>query len=107
MSNTLRITEQFKFFVRQAQETLEQMEASAIIMLYDGQADWARVRKLVGDSVSFIVAVDTEEQAEGAQEAGLKTIVLEMTGNPVYDRLMQALLVAITEDHNRRDVRRV
>ncbi|MBP3693142.1 MAG: DNA integrity scanning protein DisA nucleotide-binding domain protein [Thermoguttaceae bacterium] len=101
MSNTLRITEQFKFFVRQAQETLEQMEASAIIMLYDGQADWARVRKLVGDSVSFIVAVDTEEQAEGAQEAGLKTIVLEMTGNPVYDRLMQALLVAITEDHIR------
>jgi len=68
MSNTLRITEQFKFFVRQAQETLEQMEASAIIMLYDGPADWARVQKLVGDSVPFIVAVDTEEQAVGARK---------------------------------------
>jgi len=74
------------------------MDASAIILLYDGTADWGRVKKLVGENVPFILAVDTEEQAQGAAEAGINTIVLEMVGNPVYDRLMQALLEAITDD---------
>lgn len=98
MANTLRITDQFRFFVDHAKTIYEQMEAAAVLLLYDGVADWVRVRKLTGDTVPFIVAVDTEEQAEGAQAAGFRTIVLEMVGNPVYDRLMQAILRSIADD---------
>ncbi|MBE6427528.1 MAG: hypothetical protein E7028_02905 [Planctomycetaceae bacterium] len=98
MSNPLRITEQFRYFIEHAKTLQAQMDASAIILLYDGTADWGRVKKLVGENVPFILAVDTEEQAQGAAEAGINTIVLEMVGNPVYDRLMQALLEAITDD---------
>lgn len=98
MANPLRITEQFRYFIEHAKTLQAQMDASAIILLYDGTADWGRVKKLVGENVPFILAVDTQEQAQGATEAGIKTIVLEMVGNPVYDRLMQALLEAITDD---------
>ncbi len=98
MANTLRLTDQFRFFVDHAKTIYEQMEAAAVLLLYDGVADWVRVRKLTGDTVPFIVAVDTEEQAEGAQAAGFRTIVLEMVGNPVYDRLMQAILRSIADD---------
>lgn len=98
MVNTLRITDQFRFFVEQAKMMFDQMDASAVILLYDGIADWVRVKKLVGEQVPFIVAVDTEEQALGAREAGFMTIVLEMVGNPVYDRLMQAMLRSIADD---------
>lgn len=98
MVNTLRITEQFRLFVENAKLMYTEMEASAIILLYDGNADWGRVKKLVGDSVPFIVALDTEEQAQGARDAGFRTIILEMVGNPVYDRLMQSILRCISED---------
>ncbi|MDO4627953.1 MAG: DNA integrity scanning protein DisA nucleotide-binding domain protein [Planctomycetia bacterium] len=98
MANTLRITDQFRFFVDHAITMYEQMDAASVLLLYDGVADWVRVRKLTGDAVPFIVAVDTEEQAEGAKAAGFRTIVLEMVGNPVYDRLMQAILRSIADD---------
>ncbi|MDO5113292.1 MAG: DNA integrity scanning protein DisA nucleotide-binding domain protein, partial [Planctomycetia bacterium] len=53
----------------------------------------------VGDPSPFIVAADTAEQLNLADELGFKTIALEMAGNPVYDRLMQAMLRAITDDY--------
>ena len=98
MVNTLRITDQFRYFVEHACAMYSQLGASAILMLYDGTADWARVKKVVGDEVPFIVAVNTEEQAQGAKEAGFNTVTLEMTGNPVYDQLMQAILRSIADD---------
>lgn len=99
MSNILRITEQFRLFVEQAKSLYEEMEASAILVLLDGSADWVRVKKVVEDPSPFIVAADTEEQLNLAAELGFKTIALEMAGNPVYDRLMQAMLRAITDDY--------
>jgi len=98
MVSTLRITDQFRYFVEHARTMYMQLNASAIIMLYDGTADWVRLKKIVGDSVPFIVAVNTKEQAQGAKEAGFKTVTLEMTGNPVYDQLMQAILKSIADD---------
>ena len=98
MVNTLRITDQFRYFVEHACAMYSQLNASAILMLYDGTADWGRVKKVVGDEVPFIVAVNTEEQAQGAKEAGFNTVTLEMTGNPVYDQLMQAILKSIADD---------
>lgn len=98
MVNTLRITDQFRYFVENACTMYSHLNASAILMLYDGTADWGRVKKVVGDEVPFIVAVNTEEQAQGAKEAGFNTVTLEMTGNPVYDQLMQAILRSIADD---------
>ncbi|MDO4584486.1 MAG: DNA integrity scanning protein DisA nucleotide-binding domain protein [Planctomycetia bacterium] len=99
MSNILRITEQFRLFVEQAKSLYVEMEASAILVLLDGSADWVRVKKVVGDPSPFIVAADTVEQLNLADDLGFKTIALEMAGNPVYDRLMQAMLRAITDDY--------
>ncbi|MDO4570811.1 MAG: DNA integrity scanning protein DisA nucleotide-binding domain protein [Planctomycetia bacterium] len=101
MAYTLRITEQFRLFVDQARTIYAEMEASAILLLFDGTADWAKVRRLVDDPTPFIIVADTEDQLSGARESGFRTIALEMVGNPVYDRLMQAMLRGITEDYIR------
>ncbi|MDO4574562.1 MAG: DNA integrity scanning protein DisA nucleotide-binding domain protein [Planctomycetia bacterium] len=76
-----------------------QADASVVLVLLEGTADWARVKKLADDGTPFLFVSDTREQLAGAREAGFRTIALDMAGNPVYDRLMQAMLKAIAEDY--------
>ena len=66
-------------------------------LLLDGPADWHRLKNLAGDE-KIIVAADTARQLEGAKEAGLESVVLDMPDSPVYERLTQAVLEAVADD---------
>lgn len=94
----LRFTDRFKTLYNLAIRLSESAEADAVLLLLEGPADWARLKNLAGEEV-IIVAADTRAALEGASEAGLATIVLDMPeSSPVYDRLTQAILEAVADD---------
>lgn len=93
----LRFTDRFKTLFSMAMRLSETMEADGVLILLDGAADWSRLRKLA-DTVRIIVAADTSEELEGASDAGLLPVAVNMPDSPVYDRLTQALLEAVADD---------
>ncbi len=126
---SLRLTDQFKNFVKQAIRFTYESEAVAILLLLDGNADWKRLKNLFetsnrqyreersmlqqlpdanesdsDDSVSYplphmIVAANTKEELEGSLEEGFDCIELDMSGYATNDRLNQALLDAVLKEH--------
>ncbi len=72
-------------------------DIDALLVLVEGPTDWLRLKKLAG-SRQVLVAADEESQVEGAEEAGLFTVVLDMAGGAVYERLTQALLESVADD---------
>ncbi len=93
----LRFTDRFKMLCGVANRLSESAKADAVLLLLEGSADWVRIRKLAGEH-KVVVAADTAEQLEGAKQAGLEPVVLDMAGSPVYERLTQALLEAVADD---------
>ena len=95
--NPLRFTDRFKTLYRSAIQLSEAANADAVLLLLEGPADWSRLSRMAGDE-KLLVAADAAEALEGAEEAGLDRVVLDMAGSPVYDRLTQALLEAVADD---------
>lgn len=93
----LRFTDRFKTLFSMAMRLSETVEADGVLILLDGAADWNRLQKLA-DGVRIMVAADTPEELEGASEAGLLPVAVNMPDSPVYDRLTQALLEAVADD---------
>jgi DNA integrity scanning protein DisA with diadenylate cyclase activity len=93
----LRFTDRFKTLYNLAIRLSESAEADAVLLLLEGPADWARLKNLAGEE-KVIVAADSPRELEGAKEAGLETVVLDMPESPVYDRLTQAILEAVADD---------
>jgi DNA integrity scanning protein DisA with diadenylate cyclase activity len=94
---SLRFTEQFKTLYDLALNLLESAKADGILLLLEGPADWQRLRSLSGEA-KIVVAGDTLEQLEGAKEAGLASVRIDMPDSPVYERLTQAVLEAVADD---------
>lgn len=93
----LRFTDRFKTLFTSAIRLSEAAEADAVLLLLEGPADWSRLSRMAGDE-KLLVAADTAEALDGAQEADLSSVVLDMADSPVYDRLTQALLEAVADD---------
>ncbi len=93
----LRLTDRFKTLYNLATVLSGSAGADAVLLLLDGPAEWQRLRKRAG-SAKILVAADTPEPLEGAKEAGLETVVIDMPDSPVYERLTQALLEAVADD---------
>ena len=93
----LRFTDQFKALYTLAIRLSETVDADAVLLLLEGKADWARLKKLSGDTKT-LVAADTADELLGAREGGLEPVVVDMPDSPVYDRLTQALLEAVADD---------
>jgi len=93
----LRLTEQFKGLLQMAFGLTEVVGAEAVLLLAEGPADWPRVAKLA-EGKPLVVAADVEHYLQGAREAGLPSILLDMPDSPVYEQLTQALLEAVADD---------
>jgi len=72
-------------------------EIDAILVLVEGPTDWQQL-KAMADGRRLLIAADVAEQVEGAAEADLFTVLLNMDGSTVYDRLTQALLESVADD---------
>jgi len=94
---SLRFTEHFKTLYNLARGLTASAQAEGILLLLEGPADWSRLRSLSGDD-KVVVAADTTEQLEGAREAGLASVRIDMPDSPIYERLTQAVLEAVADD---------
>ncbi|MEO0529029.1 MAG: DNA integrity scanning protein DisA nucleotide-binding domain protein [Planctomycetota bacterium] len=101
-SQPRRFTDQLKGFCDAAVAIAEQHSADAVLFLAERPIDWTKLQAAFG-SRSLLVAADSEDQLAGAHDEengpGLETIVLRMNDAPVYERLTQALLEAVAEEH--------
>jgi len=97
LDRPLRLTDQFKGLCRLAVQMAESAPADAILLLLEGPADWARLKGLVDDQ-KLVVAADRSDQLEGAAEAGLDAVAIDMPNHPIYERLTQAVLEAVADD---------
>ncbi len=93
----LRFTDQFKNLCKAALRLTDASEADAVLLLLEGPADWQRLKKLIGTE-RLLIAADTAEQLEGARQAKLKCVQIDMAEHPVYERLTQSILEAIADD---------
>jgi DNA integrity scanning protein DisA with diadenylate cyclase activity len=93
----LRFTDRFKTILKSAVHLSQAADADAVLLLLEGPADWARLAGMAGGE-KLLVAADSYEVLEGAEQSGLAHVVLNMPDSPVHDRITQALLEAVADD---------
>lgn len=92
------VTPQLQQLLESATRLYESTGAEAVLLLVDDRLDWPQVRQLTG-TAPLLVAADEEADLAGATEHALKTVVLDVVGLPVHERLAQALLECVAADH--------
>lgn len=90
-------TEDFKTVYDLAVRLALTAEADALLLLMEGPSDWERIKKL-GGREKIIVAADLPEQLEGSEDFELETVVINMAGSQVRERLTQALLECVARE---------
>jgi len=85
------LSPQLASLIDNAARLVEATAAEALLLLVDQRLDWERIRHQAG-SGTVLVAADEESVLAGATDHGLRTIVLDVAGLPVHERLAQALL---------------
>jgi DNA integrity scanning protein DisA with diadenylate cyclase activity len=92
-----RLTDQFQKIIDLAGRLAGVVAADALLVLLEAPTEWEELKMLIGDG-KVLIAADQPEQLEGAADAGLATVVLNMADSPVYEKLTQALLEAVADD---------
>ena len=87
----VEVSPQLASLIDNAARLVETTAAEAILLLVDQRYDWESIRSQAG-AASVLVAADEEGVLAGAVDHGLRTIVLDVAGLPVHERLTQALL---------------
>ncbi len=72
-------------------------DADAIMVVLDEKAEWEKLTD-GPDRLRVIVASDRPEHLEGAEEAGLIAVVLDLVDAPVFEKLTQALLQSVADE---------
>ena len=93
----LKFTDTFRTMLNTAVRMAKAAEADALMVLTDAPTDWQKLKKATG-SIPLLVAADNAEQTEGTDEAGINTVLLNMTDGPVYEKLTKALLESVADD---------
>lgn len=96
----LRADQQIRLLFEAAKNLCEAVEADALLVLTERDFDWSRMECQKEGMCRVIVASEREAELEGARNAGLTTILLDMgQGVAVVERLSQALLDAVAEEY--------
>lgn len=92
-----RLESRFFAMLELAARLCRETEAGYLLVLVERPADWQRMLQEVGET-QLVIAADRAEELEGAEEAGLPTILLNMPSAPVIERLTQALLTGVARE---------
>lgn len=96
---TQRLTKHNAAIVAAAFALLDERSADALLILLDGSTDWKRIAEMAkGTDKPVIVAVDSDDDLEGASEAGLKPLALYKEKAPLLERLQHSLLEAAADE---------
>ena len=94
----LKFTDHFKSIVDQALRLSEDVGSSGILFLVEGEIDWSRLRKLVGET-RVLVAATHAEFLDGADDFDFVTVPVKSTEDEaIYSVLTQAILRAVADD---------
>jgi len=94
---TQKITSHFARFFAVAVSLAESTKADALLVLPDAPLNWEHLIRL-GKDQKILIAADVPQQIEGASEAGLHTVLLDMADHRVNEKLTQALLESVADD---------
>ena len=94
----LKFTDHFKAIIDHALHLSEELDATGILILVEGEVDWSRLRRLVGETRVLVVATKMIF-LDGADEFAFIPIHVK-TGEDeaVYSVLTQAILRAVADD---------
>jgi diadenylate cyclase len=92
-----RFDESFERIMGVARHLMDATSADSLLILVDEPTDWEALKQAAGDT-RIVLASDEIEAIEGADEAGLAAIVVEMGEAPVSEKLTQALLLAVARE---------
>lgn len=98
MAQPRKLSDQLQAFCDMAAQLADLHGADTILFLMERPCDWQRLSESVGKH-NLLLAADTEEVLAGTEEGDFDTIVLGMPDQPVYERLTEALLDAVAEEH--------
>jgi DNA integrity scanning protein DisA with diadenylate cyclase activity len=92
-----RFDSQFAVLIDLAARLGRATEAGSLLVMLERPTDWQALRETAGD-LQLVAAADTAAELEGAEEAGLATIILNMADSPVIEKLTQALLTGVARE---------
>ncbi len=92
-----KLSTQFAGMCDLAMSLLRTVDADALMVLVENPIDWAQLARKA-KTQKILIAADTEQQVAGASEAGLISLVLNMSNHPVQEKLTQALLESVADD---------
>ncbi len=92
-----KFPDDFKTMLSVANRMAKTCEADALLVLVEEPVDWTKLRRAAGPHKLLVVA-DEREELDGAKEAGIDTVVLDMPQSPVLEKLTQALLECVADD---------
>lgn len=93
----VRFDVQFERIIGVARQWVDASAADSLLILLDDPTDWAALREAAQET-RVLIATDVAEAIEGAEEAGLPYVVLEMGDAPISEKLTQALLLAVARE---------
>ena len=94
----LKFTDHFKSIVDQALRLSEELDTAGILFFVEGEIDWSRLRKLVGDT-KVLVAATNLELLRGANEFDFIDVPIQSEEDEaIYSVLTQAILRAVAND---------
>ena len=92
-----KFTPEFATIFEQAVQLSLTAQADAVLVVLDGPTDWHAIKQRAG-SQKVIVVADLKEELEGAVEAGLSAVIVEMKDAPVFDKLRHSLVEAVGQE---------
>jgi DNA integrity scanning protein DisA with diadenylate cyclase activity len=99
MALARKISDQLQVFCQQADQLATLHSADAVLFLMERPADWAMVRAAVGKH-PVLLAGNSAETLAGASPDEFKIILVNKPPeSPVFERLTQALLDSVANEH--------
>jgi len=98
MMEPLKFTDHFKSLIDHALQLSEDLDTAGVLILVEGEVDWSRLRRLVGEARVLVAAIKSE-LLEGAEEFEFVPIHVTATEDEaIYSVLTQAILRAVADD---------
>ncbi|MBL9092787.1 MAG: DNA integrity scanning protein DisA nucleotide-binding domain protein [Planctomycetaceae bacterium] len=88
---------EFLTMFREVVRLAKSSDADAVLLLVENRTDWKAIKD-TADGVKIIVALESAEGVAEAVAAGMNSVFVEMSEMPVYDKISQTLLKAISEE---------
>ena len=92
-----KLTEQLATLFELAVNLAKAVKADALLVLVEAPLDWDHLKKLAGKN-RLVIAAEDSTDLEGIGDADLPTVVINLPGAPISEKLTQALLESVADD---------